>query len=242
MPHRSHFSALGLCAVTGKSLPHSKLTPLSALRPHVSEVILVEHPNLDMDALVSEEVINAARVKYVHDMLENQLGDLTHLDEEVVASLHHHELLSERPASEHEELQQLTFGERLSDRIASFGGSWRFILSFGGFLVIWILINALVLAGKPFDPYPFILLNLILSCIAALQAPVIMMSQNRLEVRDRQRAESDYKINLKAELEIRHLHEKMDYLLHRHATQLMEIQNIQLELLREMASNRQGEP
>ncbi|CAN5915351.1 hypothetical protein BH11VER1_BH11VER1_17950 [soil metagenome] len=232
---------MGLCAVTGKSLPHAKLTPLSALRPRVTEIILEEHPNLESDALVSEEVINAARVKYVHNLLESQLGELTHLDEEVVTSLHRHELLSERPASEHEQRQQLTLGERLSDRIASFGGSWRFILSFGGFLVIWILINVLALTGKSFDPYPFILLNLILSCIAAMQAPVIMMSQNRVEIRDRQRAESDYKINLKAELEIRHLHEKMDYLLHRHATQLMEIQNIQLELLRELASNRQGE-
>ncbi len=232
---------MGLCAVTGKSVPHSKLAPLSALRPRVSEIILAEHPNLDMNDSVSEEVINAARVKYVHDMLEHQLGDLTHLDEEVVASLHHHELLSERPASEGEEAQTLTFGERLSDHIASFGGSWRFILTFGAFLILWILLNLVALSGKSFDPYPFILLNLILSCIAALQAPIIMMSQNRLEVRDRQRAENDYKINLKAELEIRHLHEKMDYLLHRHTTQLMEIQNIQLELLREMAGNRQGQ-
>lgn len=240
MLHRSHYPATGLCAATGKSLPHAKLTPLSALRPRLTEIILEEYPDLERDALVSEEVVNAARVKYVHNLLETQLGDLTHLDEEVVSSLHRHELLSERPASEHEERQQLTFGERVSDRIAAFGGSWRFILSFTGFLIIWILINAF-LAGKSFDPYPFILLNLILSCIAALQAPVIMMSQNRGEARDRQRAESDYKINLKAELEIRHLHEKIDYLLHRHATQLMEIQNIQLELLREMASNRQGE-
>lgn len=232
---------MGLCAATGKSVPHSKLTPLSALRPRVSEIILVEHPNLDMNDSVSEEVINAARVKYVHDMLEHQLGDLTHLDEEVVASLHHHELLSERPASEGEEAQTLTFGERLSDHIASFGGSWRFILTFGAFLILWILLNLFALSGESFDPYPFILLNLILSCIAALQAPIIMMSQNRLEVRDRQRAENDYKINLKAELEIRHLHEKIDYLLHRHTTQLMEIQNIQLELLREMAGNRQGQ-
>lgn len=241
MPHHSHQPLTGLCAVTGKSLPHFKLTPLGALRPHVSEIILSEHPNLDMDSLLSEEVVNKARVKYVHDLLEKQLGDLTQLDEEVVASLHNHEVLSERPASEKDKEQKLTFGEWLSDHIASFGGSWRFILFFGGFLLIWIIINVLLLTEKSFDPYPFILLNLILSCIAALQAPVIMMSQNRLEVRDRQRAENDYKINLKAELEIRHLHEKMDYLLHHHTTQLMEIQNIQLELLKEMASNRQGE-
>ena len=99
-------------------------------------------------------------------------------------------------------------------------------------------INAGVLLARPFDPYPFILLNLMLSFLASLQAPVIMMSQNRQEARDRQQAEGDYKVNLKAELEIRHLHEKMDYLLHQHTTRLMEVQQIQIDLLRELAHKR----
>src|SRR5204863_9662655 len=132
----------------------------------------------------------------------------------------------------------LTPGDRLADGIAAFGGSWAFILSFLGFLVLWIFANLWFLASRAFDPYPFILLNLILSCIAAMQAPVIMMSQNRQETRDRQRAENDYKINLKAELEIRHLHEKVDYLLHQFATRLMEVQQIQLDLMRERAQHR----
>ncbi|MFL6596135.1 MAG: DUF1003 domain-containing protein, partial [Chthoniobacterales bacterium] len=111
--------------------------------------------------------------------------------------------------------RKLTFGERLSDHIATFGGSWRFIISFGAVLLLWIAANAFVFMNKGFDPYPFILLNLILSCLAAIQAPIIMMSQNRSEARDRLRAENDYKVNLKAELEIRHLHEKIDHLLRR---------------------------
>ena len=130
--------------------------------------------------------------------------------------------------------QKLTFGQRLSDRIASFGGSWRFIILFGAVLFGWIILNAIFLLNRGFDPYPFILLNLILSCLAAIQAPIIMMSQNRAEARDRLRAENDYEINLKAELEIRHLHEKIDHLLRRQYNRLFEIQQIQIELLEEL--------
>jgi len=129
----------------------------------------------------------------------------------------------------------LTFGERLSDVIASFGGSWRFIIFFGAVLFGWIALNVVGLFARPFDPYPFILLNLVLSCLAALQAPIIMMSQNRQEARDRIRAQNDYKINLKAELEIRHLHEKLDHLLIHQWQRLMEIQQIQVELMNEIA-------
>jgi uncharacterized membrane protein len=135
--------------------------------------------------------------------------------------------------------KKLTFGERLSDRIASFGGSWRFIILFGAVLLVWIALNAVFLVNRGFDPYPFILLNLILSCLAAIQAPIIMMSQNRAEARDRLRAENDYKINLKAELEIRHLHEKIDHLLRRQYNRLFEIQQIQIELLEELGRPRE---
>ena len=116
-----------------------------------------------------------------------------------------------------------------------------FILSFAGFIVVWVLINTLVLLMRPFDPYPFILLNLFLSCLAAVQAPIIMMSQNRQEARDRLRSENDYRVNLKAELEIRHLHEKLDHLLQHQWQRLAEIQEIQLELMNELtAEKRKG--
>lgn len=118
--------------------------------------------------------------------------------------------------SEDDENKSISFGDRMADKIASFGGSWTFILSFMSFLFIWISFNIYWLSNKGFDPYPFILLNLILSCIAALQAPVIMMSQNRQEEKDRERAKEDLKINQKAEEEIRSLHEKLDLLILQH--------------------------
>jgi uncharacterized membrane protein len=232
-----HPAATGTCAATGKTVPVSRLIPIAGLRPRISQRLLADNPELTPQSMVSDEAVNAARLDYVRSVLEDQLGDLSHLDEEVLQSLHKHELLSSRPFVEPAPGTS-ALGDRIADRIASFGGSWKFIISFGGFLLLWIAANVWLLAARAFDPYPFILLNLILSCIAALQAPVIMMSQNRLETRDRQRAENDYKINLKAELEIRHLHEKVDYLLHQFATRLMEVQQIQLDLMRELAQHR----
>ena len=125
-------------------------------------------------------------------------------------------------------------GQQLSDKIASFGGSWTFIIIFLAILAGWILLNAVFLHNQSFDPYPFILMNLILSCIAALQAPIIMMSQNRQEEKDRKRAENDYLINLKSELEIRALHEKVDLLLQEEIKSLFKLQTEQIKLLEEI--------
>jgi len=133
-----------------------------------------------------------------------------------------------------------TLGERVADRIASFGGSWPFIFLFLGMIAAWMVVNTLFLARvlhhHQFDPYPYIALNLMLSAMAGLQAPIIMMSQNRQEARDRKRAEDDYKINRKAELEIKNLHEKFDHLLEHQWQHLMEIQQIQVELMEELAA------
>jgi len=128
----------------------------------------------------------------------------------------------------------MTFGERLSDKVAKFGGSWRFIIIFMAVLWIWILVNSLILGAKAFDPFPYILMNLILSCIAAIQAPIIMMSQNRKEAKDRQRAENDYMVNLKSEIEIRNLHRKMDLNMEDQFQHLFEIQQKQLELMQQI--------
>jgi uncharacterized membrane protein len=125
----------------------------------------------------------------------------------------------------------ITRGQKISDKVAKFGGSWAFIITFFAILVVWILFNTLTPIKDNFDPYPFILMNLILSCIAALQAPIIMMSQNRQEEKDRQRSENDYLINLKSELEIRALHEKIDLLLEEQIKVLFESQAKQIELL-----------
>jgi uncharacterized membrane protein len=203
------------------------------IRPSLLEFIKKKVPNLDSKGFICFQDLGEFRKDYVKEVLEDEIGELSALDQEVVASLEQHEILSADISSQFE--RKLTFGERLSDHIAEFGGSWKFLISFGAVLVIWIAINGVILATRAFDPYPFILLNLILSCLAAVQAPIIMMSQNRAEARDRLRADNDYKVNLKAELEIRHLHEKLDHLLRRQYNRLFEIQQIQIELLQELS-------
>lgn len=130
----------------------------------------------------------------------------------------------------------LSRGQKISDKVARFGGSWAFILSFFAILFVWIMYNTIAPQQKEFDPYPFILMNLILSCIAALQAPIIMMSQNRQEEKDRQRSENDYLINLKAELEIRSLNQKIDLLLEDQIKVLFDSQAKQLEILKNIES------
>ncbi|MCA9081996.1 MAG: DUF1003 domain-containing protein, partial [Planctomycetaceae bacterium] len=151
-------------------------------------------------------------------------------------SLRQHDILVQNIEATLDE--RLSFGEQLADQVASFGGSWTFILCFGGVLILWIAVNSIAMLGKAFDPFPYILLNLVLSCLAAIQAPVIMMSQNRQEAKDRLRAENDYRVNLKAELEIRHLHSKIDLLLTHQWQRLMEIQQVQTDLLEELGRNR----
>src|SRR5438034_10551656 len=206
------------------------------IRPSLLEFIKKKVPDLDSKAFICFEDLGNFRKDYVKEVLEDEIGELSALDNEVIQSLEQHEILSADISKQFE--KKLTFGERLSDHIASFGGSWRFIILFGAVLFGWIILNAIFLLNRGFDPYPFILLNLILSCLAAIQAPIIMMSQNRAEARDRLRAENDYKVNLKAELEIRHLHEKIDHLLSRQYNRLFEIQQIQIELLQELSRHK----
>ena len=208
------------------------------LRPSLLEFIQKRVPSFDPKSFICLDDLGQFRRDYVKEVLEDEIGELSALDQEVIDSLQEHEILSENIGKEFE--QELTFGERLSDKIASFGGSWTFILVFFAVLMIWIVINGVILATRAFDPYPFILMNLILSCLAAIQAPIIMMSQNRAEARDRARAENDYKVNLKAELEIRHLHEKIDHLLSKQYNRLFEIQQIQIELLEELGQKRRA--
>lgn len=133
-----------------------------------------------------------------------------------------------------DDLGKLTTGQRMADNVASFGWSWKFIIIFGIILTLWIILNTVFLMDKGFDPYPFILLNLILSCIAAIQAPIIMMSQNRKEEKDRKRAENDYIINLKAETQIRNIDEKMNILVIEQMKKMFKLQEWQLELLKEI--------
>lgn len=217
-----------VCGKTTRSLMQGNI-----VRTSISELIRTDYPNWSDDCYICLDDLNIYRSRYVEKVLEIERGELTELETDVIRSLKEQELIS---ANTNEEISSSrTFGERLADVIASFGGSWTFLICFAAAMAIWIIVNTLILATKPFDPYPFILLNLLLSCLASVQAPVIMMSQNRQEAKDRVRAEHDYQVNLKAELEIRHLHSKLDLLLTHQWQRLLEIQQIQTELLQQLA-------
>lgn len=219
------------CAILDRPFPPEELTPLSAIRPTVASLIRRGHPDLHEDSLISSAALAPFRAEYVRSVLEEDIGELSALEHAVVESLREHEIVAANVDARFE--KALTRGERWADHIAEFGGSWRFITAFGSFLGLWIITNS-VLGSRAPDPAPYILLNLILSCLAAIQAPLIMMSQNRVEAKDRARGEHDYKVNLKSELEIRHLHEKMDFLLKQQSQRLFALQELQIELMDEL--------
>ena len=222
-----------VCQICGKEKRWSGVIPALLIRDSLVETIRKSKPDWSMSGYICVSDLNRFRADHVRKVLEEEKGEIAGLEMQVLQSLKDHELLAHNLNQEYDATR--TFGESLADRIAEFGGSWGFILVFGAVLASWIGINSISFLSRPFDPYPYILLNLVLSCLAAIQAPVIMMSQNRQEARDRQRAEHDYQVNLKAELEIRNLHEKMDHLVHRQWEKLMEIQQIQMDLMEETA-------
>lgn len=221
------------CPVCHLQKPEADLVPREFIHGGLVDLIKEKHPDYFQSRGICDSCLNDVRSQYIEDLLEESKGELTALDDEVVKSLKEHELVSRNVNDEYG--QGLTFGQRLSDRLAAFGGSWVFIMIFGAVLLVWITINTIGLMSRPFDPYPYILLNLVLSCVAAIQAPVIMMSQNRQESKDRLRSEHDYRVNLKAELEIRHLNTKMDQLLHHQWARLMEIQRVQMGMMDQLA-------
>jgi uncharacterized membrane protein len=222
----------GTCIVCQKQYPFSRLHPCFSVRNSLLELIRKDFPNFGHGDYICTTDLNIYRSKYIGQLMQGEGESLNQFEEEILDNLKKEELYVQKLYDEYD--RQLTYWDKLADRIASFGGSWKFISIFGGFILLWIAINIFLLTQNAFDPYPFILLNLILSCLAALQAPVIMMSQNRMEERDRMRAENDFKINMKAEIEIKILHEKIDHLINNQWQKLLEIQQIQIELMEEM--------
>ena len=218
--------------LSGKEFPENLKVNARNISTAILQKIKSEYPHFVESGYLSVSELNEFRNSYIESTMRDELGSLSHLEQEVLEALHKNQLISDNIDDANEE--NLTVGQKLADRIASFGGSWTFIISFFVFLFSWIGLNAFMLTTKAYDPFPFILLNLILSCLAALQAPLIMMSQNRLEEKDRLRAKNDYQVNLKAEVEIRMLHEKMDHLILNQQQRLFEIQHIQVEMLNEI--------
>jgi uncharacterized membrane protein len=226
-----------LCAVCGNQVKMSQVLPVELVREAAIKAIQEKIPDLPLEgSFICQNDLNRFRKEYIEDVLAEERGTLTKLEQDFVEALAQRELLSKDINIEFE--RELTFGERLADKVAELGGSWSFITGFSTVVVVWIVINSVFLLRHPFDPYPYILLNLVLSCLAAIQAPVIMMSQNRQDAKDRLRSEYDYKVNLKAELEIRHLNERIDLLLRHQWERLLEIQQIQVDILEELASKK----
>lgn len=217
--------------ISGKEFVESERVSARLVRKSILEFIREKHPDFEGEKCMSMSELHSFREKYISEMLIKETGELSAIEQTVVDALSDNATLSDKLD---DEIQEFTFGQKVADKVATFGGSWTFIISFLGFLLLWIGANVFILANKGFDPYPFILLNLILSCVAALQAPVIMMSQNRTEERDRDRAKKDYMINLKSELEIRMLHEKIDHLLLHQEQSMIEIQKVQMDMMEDI--------
>jgi uncharacterized membrane protein len=222
------------CAICSKDARDAMR--FDTVRPEIASLIAADHPDLKPGDLICGRHVSDYRTRYVANLLERERGELSELDRQVVESLAREAVVARDVEAAWE--GHRTIGERVADVVADFGGSWTFIGSFFAVLAVWMAFNVWAATREVFDPFPFILLNLVLSCLAAIQAPIIMMSQKRQESKDRLRGENDYRVNLKAELEIRHLHEKMDHLINRQWERLAEIQQIQLEIMQDLAHRK----
>jgi uncharacterized membrane protein len=223
--------------LSSKEFPVNEKVAAKTIHSTILKVIQSDYPDFKNSDACSLTELNIYRQKYIADYLAKEVGELSNLESTVLDALKNKNLITERLSDEE---QSLTMGQRMADRIAMFGGSWKFIGTFGAFLLMWIVVNVFWLKNHSFDPFPFILLNLLLSCLAALQAPFIMMSQNRQEEKDRERAKKDYMINLKSELEIRILHEKIDHLMIHQQHELIQIQKIQIEMMQDILERVNG--
>lgn len=218
--------------ISNQLIPSGEEVNGNDIREGIFNLIKKDHPNFNYDGQISLAELNRYRRHYLTQLVAQEKGELAIIDQDVMNAIKNNAILSENLSEEKE--TDLTMGQKMADKIAAFGGSWHFIITFFTFILLWIFFNLWILKSKTFDPFPFILLNLILSCLAAIQAPIIMMSQNRQEEKDRKRAEHDYKINLKAELEIKLLSEKIDHLLVHQNKKLLEIQEIQADYLEDL--------
>ena len=218
-------------AISNIEFPENDRVSGKTIRTSILNLILEDFPDFDVNDSISVQELNVYREKYISKFLQTEISQLSKLEKDVVKSLGDD---TSFVAKVEEEVDTRNYGQIVADKVAAFGGSWTFIIAFFVFISIWISSNVIIFTNKEFDPYPFILLNLILSCVAALQAPVIMMSQNRQEEKDRERAKKDYMINLKSELEIRMLDDKIDHLVMHQQQELIEIQKVQIEMMNDI--------
>lgn len=222
------------CSRCGGEFARAELVRVEALRPslrqHLREAVSEEAAA--KGSRICRSCLSRTRYESMMARLQREKGELSAVEQEIARKASLHETIAADLGRRFS--AQTTFGQRIADRVAAVGGSWPFVLGFFVVLLAWIAVNSFGLQHRAFDPYPYILLNLLLSCLAAVQAPIIMMAQNRVAARDRMQADHDFQINLKAELEISSLHEKIDHLLHSQWQEMVEIQEMQIELLEEL--------
>ena len=225
-----------LCQIKNKMVNESNATDGFSIRDELLEIIKQKNPNFDIEGWISNDELNKIKTERIKRLLQEDAGQLGEIENKVADAVNKHDFMS-KDFTEEDEDEDLTFSQKMSDKVAEFGGSWKFIILFSAICTIWIGANVFIYSNKGFDPYPFILLNLILSCVAAFQAPIIMMSQNRMEEKDRARAVNDFKVGLKSEIEIRILDEKINHLTHKQIFNIHETLELQTEMLQNIVKN-----
>ena len=215
--------------INGKSCPLNEAISANFIVNGVYKLIKKKYPQWNSESYISRNELKEFRKDYFENLIKKEKGNTHQFDKEVLNSIISHESTVKKIMSQREPNH---FSQRMADKFAFFAGSWHFIISFFVLLFLWILINTIGLFYFKIDPYPFVFLNLILSCVAAIQAPIIIMSQNRKEIKDRKRQQDDYKINLRSELEIRLLQEKIDHLIESQWAYLLEMKRLESESLK----------
>ncbi len=233
---RSDGGADRRCQLCGRIGRRGDLTRGESVRPQVASHIVVTRKAWDSAGFICRSCLAVQNGAYVVAELERERGELSAIEIELARRSGESLLVAEHLDEEFQ--RSITFGQRAADATARIGGSWGFVSGFGVVLAAWIVLNSALLASRAFDPFPYILLNLVLSCLAALQAPIIMMAQNRQAARDRAQADQDFRVNLKAEIAIMNLHEKLDHLLHTQWERLLELQQIQIDMLTDLEKRR----
>lgn len=224
-----------ICKISGKNISDDKASQGFTIRDELFDIIQKKCPDFTTEDWISEDELDKIKLQRIKEIIAQDKGYVGEIEAKIIDAVSHHDFMSKDFTEEEEE--NLTFGQKIADGVAEFGGSWRFIITFSGFIFLWIILNSFILFSNAFDPHPFILLNLILSCVAALQAPVIMMSQNRTEQKDRKRAINDFKIGLKTEIEIRILDEKINHIINNQISHLHETLDVQNEMIAKIFKN-----
>lgn len=224
------------CELCKQEFSYEKLFPIRLIRNSVLDTICKKHPGINTSGYICYPDLREIRSEHIESLLTQDKGALSKHEKEVLESLAHQDIRAENVNKKFE--RELSFGEHMADKVAQFGGSWKFIISFFVILIGWMTFNGLFPYNDAFDPYPFILLNLVLSCLAAIQAPIIMMSQNRQAEKDRLQSNEEYCTNLKAELEIQQLHSKLDIFMKHQWESLIELQKIQIELAEDLVHHK----